>query len=117
MELRFAKMHGAANDFVVLAMAPPKAPLDRQWVRRLCDRRQGVGGDGALFMERLDDDKDGALFRMHFYNLDGGRCRMCFNGARCCALRAVGLDWGQGEFSFWTDYGLIDAVIEHAEEG
>ena len=66
-------------------------------------------------MERLDDDDDGALFRMHFYNLDGGRCRMCFNGARCCALRAVGLDWGHGEFSFWTDYGLINARVDGGE--
>jgi diaminopimelate epimerase len=112
MELRLAKMHGAANDFVVLDQAPPPAPRDGAVSAELCDRRRGVGADGALWMERLADDPVGAVFRMHFYNGDGSRARMCFNGARCCALRAVDLGWADPEHSFHTDYGLLQARVD-----
>ena len=112
MELRFAKMHGAANDFVVLPMVPPRPPLDANLVEFLCDRRRGIGGDGALFLEKLKDDPEGAIFHMHFYNNDGGRVRMCFNGARCCALYAQRLGWANESFSFRTDYGLLGADVD-----
>jgi diaminopimelate epimerase len=112
MELRFAKMHGAANDFVILEEAPPKPPRDAALVRALCHRRKGIGGDGALFMERLKEKGVGSpVFRMYFYNLDGSYCEMCFNGARCCALRAWRLGWCGERFSFLSEYGSIEAQI------
>ncbi len=117
MEYRFAKMHGAANDFVVLESAPPSAPHDARLSEAMCHRRRGVGADGALFMERNPHAQSGdAVFRMHFYNLDGSRCVMCFNGARCCALRAFHLGWCGLRFSFDTDYGLIRAEIDERGE-
>lgn len=113
MDFRFAKMHGAANDFVVLECAPPSAPHDARLSEAMCHRRRGVGADGALFMERLSTaGTDAPIFRMHFYNMDGSRCRMCFNGARCCALRAFHLGWCGPRFVFDTDYGPIRAEVD-----
>lgn len=113
MDYRFAKMHGAANDFVVVESAPPEAPEDARLSEALCHRRRGVGADGALFLERSSErGDDSPVFRMHFYNLDGSRCVMCFNGARCCALRAVQLGWCGSTFSFVTDYGRIGAEVD-----
>ena len=77
-KISFAKMHGAGNDFVVLDVAPPRAGEDSRVVQLLCDRRRGVGADGVLWMERLEDGD--AVFRMHFYNNDGGRVNLCLNG-------------------------------------
>jgi diaminopimelate epimerase len=112
MKLEFAKMHGAANDFVILQEAPPAAPHDAALVRALCHRRLGIGADGALFMERLPEGGGEApVFRMYFYNLDGSYCEMCFNGARCCALRAWHLGWCAESFTFLSEYGLIEARI------
>ena len=51
-------------------------------------------------MERLAGED--AVFRMHFYNRDGGRVNLCLNGARCCARRAVDLGWVRGRFRFLT---------------
>ncbi len=112
MELPFAKMHGAANDFVILQEAPPATPRDAALVRALCHRRLGIGADGALFMERLQQAEPGQpVFRMYFYNMDGSYCEMCFNGARCCALRAWHLGWCGESFSFLSEYGFIEAEI------
>ena len=112
MQLQFAKMHGAANDFVILQEAPPAPPRDAALVRAMCHRRVGIGADGALFMERLQGGEEGQpVFRMYFYNMDGSYCEMCFNGARCCALRAWRLGWCGEAFSFLSEYGLIEAEI------
>ncbi len=116
MDVPFAKMHGAANDFVVIAGAPPADPVGARLSVALCDRRRGVGADGALFIERLPrGNDDDPLFRMHFYNSDGSHGTMCFNGSRCCALRAVHLGWAGSEtFSFLTGYGVIRTRVDEA---
>ncbi len=76
--LRFAKMHGAGNDYVVLDgirdELPPIAPL----AARLCDRHFGIGCDQLLVARRSDS----ADFRMEIYNADGGQVEMCGNGLR-----------------------------------
>jgi diaminopimelate epimerase len=119
MELRFAKMHGAANDFVVLEGAPPTAvAAGAALVRALCDRRQGVGADGVLWIERSGGRPGGRVpaFRMHFYNSDGCRAALCLNGGRCCALRARELGWVAAErFVYLTDIGEIEAEVGPAE--
>lgn len=106
----FTKMHGAGNDFVVLDTAPPGAGEDAAVVRFLCDRRLGVGADGALWMERLPSSH--AVFRMHFYNSDGGRVNLCLNGSRCVAKRAVELGWAQGRFRFLVEKGELQAEVD-----
>lgn len=102
---RVAKMHGAANDFVVLEGAPPGEPAGL--VQALCDRRRGLGADGALWMER---DSGGVRFRMHFFNADGGRANLCLNGARCLVRRARELGWvEEGErFAFRTERSRLE---------
>lgn len=103
MSLAFTKMHGAANDFVVLdARAGMPAGDVPALVEALCDRRRGVGADGVLMMG-TDDQHD---FRMHYWNRDGGRAEFCGNGARCLARFAIERGLGRGgEVTFATDAG------------
>jgi diaminopimelate epimerase len=106
----FLKMHGAANDFVVVDHRQPflsDPPTDL--VRRLCDRRRGVGADGVLLIEK-DPEVD---FAMRYYNADGGLAEFCGNGARCVARLALDLGLGtHGEVRFRTASGVMRARAE-----
>jgi diaminopimelate epimerase len=107
MKIPFLKMHGAANDFVVIDHREPflGRPLDLL-VRRLCDRRRGVGADGVLLIER-DPEHD---FAMRYWNADGRPAEFCGNGARCVARLALALGLGRdGRVSFRTDAGVKQA--------
>jgi diaminopimelate epimerase len=82
--MRFAKMHGLGNDFVVLDCvhsAPDEAALPAL-AERLCDRHFGVGGDGLLLAL---PSQAGADFRMRLINADGSEAEHCGNGIRCVA--------------------------------
>ena len=97
-------MHGAANDFVVIDHRAPflEEPFG-DLVRRLCDRRRGVGADGVLLLER-DPELD---FSMRYFNADGGAADYCGNGARCLAAHALALGLGRGgEVRFRTAAGV-----------
>ena len=104
MQVSFLKMHGAANDFVVIDHRRPFLPPDREGlIRRLCDRRRGIGADGVLLMES-DAEVD---FAMHYFNADGGAADYCGNGARCLARFALDLGLGRaGEVRFRTAVGV-----------
>src|SRR4051812_39108235 len=108
MNLRFAKMNGAENDFVVVDNREGQATLDRQAIARLCDRHRGVGGDGLLAVEPATN---GADFRMRYYNADGGEAEMCGNGARCFARFAGRLAGRTDAVSFETIAGVITARL------
>ncbi|TMQ69865.1 MAG: diaminopimelate epimerase [Candidatus Eisenbacteria bacterium] len=97
-EIPFLKMHGAANDFVVVDHRAPFLPEPlADLVRRLCDRRRGIGADGVLLLER-DPELD---FAMRYWNADGGVAEFCGNGARCLARLALELGLGRdGEVRF-----------------
>lgn len=103
MSLRFLKMHGAANDFVVIDHREPFLPADsRELFAQLCDRRRGIGADGVLLLER-DPEFD---FAMRYHNSDGGAAEFCGNGARCIARFAIDLGLGSGgEVGFRTAAG------------
>ena len=89
----FLKMHGAGNDFVVIDHRRAFLPADpAALVRRLCDRRRGVGADGVLLLE-ADPEVD---FAMRYWNADGGPAEYCGNGARCLAAFALELGLGGG---------------------
>lgn len=103
-------MHGAGNDFVVVASAPPGGGADAELVRRLADRRRGIGADGVLFLEHTPGSD--TTFRMHFYNCDGGRAGLCLNGSRCAALRAVQLGWAQDRLVIRTEYLRVEARVD-----
>ncbi len=108
MLLRFTKMNGAGNDFVVVDNRDGRSSLDARRIARLCDRHRGVGADGLLAVEPA---ANGADFRMRYYNADGGEAEMCGNGARCFA-RFAGRLAGQDEaVSFETIAGVITAKL------
>lgn len=80
-KLRFTKMHGLGNDFVVLDGIRQRVDLTAEQIRRLADRRLGVGCDQVLVVERpTRPDVD---FRYRIFNADGGEVEQCGNGARC----------------------------------
>ena len=83
MRLRFTKMQGAGNDFVVIDATGTPIELTRDEVQRLCDRRFGVGCDQVLIVERARHA--GTDFYYRIYNADGGEVQQCGNGARCFA--------------------------------
>jgi diaminopimelate epimerase len=83
MRLKFAKMEGTGNDFVVIDGFTRPVPLSPEQVRRLADRHFGVGCDQVLLVERPETaDAD---FRYRIFNADGGEVEQCGNGARCFA--------------------------------
>jgi diaminopimelate epimerase len=81
MKLRFTKMQGAGNDFVMLNGVAQSIRLSRDQLRRLADRRFGVGADQILLVE--PSTRDGVDFRYRIFNSDGGEVEQCGNGARC----------------------------------
>ena len=81
MRIRFTKMHGLGNDFVVLdAIRQDFVPTPAQ-ARWLADRHFGVGCDQLLVVER--PTAPGVDFRYRIFNADGGEVEQCGNGARC----------------------------------
>ena len=82
MTLKFWKMNGAGNDFVMLDNRDLALQLSGQDIAKLCDRHRGVGADGVLLVE---PPANGTDFKMRYYNADGGEAEMCGNGARCFA--------------------------------
>ncbi len=83
MLIKFTKMHGAGNDFVVLDGVHQHIALSTEQLRLLADRHFGVGCDQILLVEKaLHKDAD---FRYRIFNADGGEVEQCGNGARCFA--------------------------------
>lgn len=84
-------MQGLGNDFVVLDAINQRFELTREQVRRLGDRRYGIGCDQILLAER--PTRDGFDFRYRIYNADGSEVEHCGNGVRCLGrfLREQGL--------------------------
>jgi diaminopimelate epimerase len=81
MRLRFTKMQGAGNDFVMLDGITQRVELTPGQLRRLADRRFGIGADQILLVERAR--QPGVDFRYRIFNADGGEVEQCGNGARC----------------------------------
>ena len=83
MLLHFTKMHGLGNDFMVIDMVSQNVRLPPEKIRRLADRRFGVGFDQLLMVEApTHPDMD---FRYRIFNADGSEVEQCGNGARCFA--------------------------------
>jgi diaminopimelate epimerase len=111
MTLKFTKMHGQGNDFVVIDGVRQAVSLSPEEVRRIADRHLGVGCDQLLLVERAVSP--GNDFRYRIFNADGGEVEQCGNGARCFA-RYV-LDEGltdKREIRVETASGVIVPKIE-----
>ncbi|MFA6121289.1 MAG: diaminopimelate epimerase [Sideroxydans sp.] len=81
MALKFTKMHGAGNDFVVIDGIRQQISLSPENIRFLANRNFGIGCDQLLLVEKAQH-KD-ADFRYRIFNADGGEVEQCGNGARC----------------------------------
>src|SRR5687768_5169856 len=81
--MRFTKMHGQGNDFVVLDGVRQPLDVTPETARRLADRRRGVGCDQVLVVEPARSPEND--FRYRIFNADGGEVEQCGNGARCFA--------------------------------
>ncbi|AUM01388.1 diaminopimelate epimerase [Rhodocyclaceae bacterium] len=81
MRMRFTKMHGLGNDFVVIDATREPVELTPERVRRIADRHFGVGCDQLLVVE--PPSQAGVDFRYRIFNADGGEVEQCGNGARC----------------------------------
>lgn len=114
MNIEFTKMHGAGNDFVVIANLDKSLNLTTEQISYLCDRRFGVGADGLLLLEKGDTDDLDAI--MVYYNADGSRAEMCGNGARCFISFALAHELGlNGRLKFRTDAGDMEGIAENGQ--
>ena len=81
--MKFWKMNGAGNDFIIIDNKEARLPEDKltQIIRTVCERHLSVGADGVMLVETPDDPA--ADVRMRYFNSDGSAGEMCGNGARC----------------------------------
>lgn len=104
----FWKMHGAANDFMVVDDRTLTFPSqDDAWLRKVMARHTGVGSEGVLLIQPSRN----ASFRMRFFNPDGGEVDMCGNGARCIARLAHELGIAPAHMAFETGAGVVRADV------
>jgi diaminopimelate epimerase len=111
MRIRFSKMQGQGNDFIVIDGVRQAVALTRDRVKALSDRHFGVGFDQLLLVEKA---KSGANdFRYRIWNADGGEVEQCGNGARCFArfVKDTGLT-DKSEIRVETASGVIRPRIE-----
>jgi len=111
MRLKFTKMHGLGNDFVVLDATRALLGLDRDQLRFLADRHFGIGCDQILQIEPpRSPDTD---FYYRIFNADGGEVEQCGNGARCFVrfVRERGLT-DKTEIRVGTQSGVIVPKLE-----
>lgn len=111
MELRFTKMHGIGNDFVVIDAISQRVALTPEQIRFIADRHFGIGCDQVLLVEKPTNPE--ADFRYRIFNADGGEVNQCGNGARCFAIfvRHHGLT-DKDAITVETRAGLIYPRIE-----
>jgi len=117
----FTKGHGTENDFVLVADLDGTRDLTGAQVRRLTDRRAGIGGDGVIRVvptqmaaeQHVRDQRAQARWFMDYRNADGTVAEMCGNGARVFAayLRREGLETA-GEFAIATRDGVKSVHFE-----
>ena len=106
MKIKFSKMHGLGNDFVVIDGISQNIQLAPAQIRALADRNFGIGCDQLLLVEKPTlPDVD---FRYRIFNADGGEVEQCGNGARCFArfVHDQGLT-DQTEIRVETQRGII----------
>ncbi len=108
MNIRFWKMHGAGNDFILVDDRSLTFPADQpELLARLSTRRTGIGADGILLIQPSKE----ADVRMRFFNPDGGEADMCGNGARCFARLAYELGAAPARMTIETAAGPVQAEV------
>jgi diaminopimelate epimerase len=105
--LRFSKMAGGGNDFVVIDNRTDRITDPVELTRRICTAHLSVGGDGLILLE----PSTGADFRMRYFNNDGSGGEFCANGTRCAARYAVLHGIAPMKMTIETDVGIIGAEV------
>ena len=115
MNLRFTKMHGLGNDFVVIDLINQSLTFTNELAHHLADRRFGIGCDQVLLVEQ--SDRDDVDFRYRIFNADGSEVEQCGNGARCFArfMHDKGLT-DKDTIRVETASGIIEPRIEGPEQ-
>lgn len=108
-QIKFHKMEGAGNDFVVIDNRETQFSLDEiiAFTPKLCDRKFGVGADGLMALE--NSKIDNVDYTMLYRNADGSDAGMCGNGSRCLALFATICGFGSSQIF------NVHSSIYHAE--
>lgn len=111
MQLKFTKMHGLGNDFVMIDGIRQTPSLTPDIIRKIADRRQGIGCDQVLIVEAAHDPQ--VDFRYRIFNRDGREVEQCGNGVRCFArfVRDQGLST-KNEIAVQTTAGIVYPRIE-----
>lgn len=108
MQIKFTKMHGAGNDFILIDDRELTVPWeDYQLMSAIATRRTGIGCEGIILVQPSEK----ADFRMRFLNPDGTEVELCGNGARCVAEFARSLGIAKKSMTMETSVGLVDAEI------
>jgi len=108
MKIKFWKMHGAKNDFVLIDDRAGKFPVaDRTFIAHIAARHSGIGSEGVILIQKSKT----AGFLMRFFNPDGGEADMCGNGARCAARLAFELGAVEKKMTIETAAGQIEAQV------
>ena len=108
MRIRFAKMHGAGNDFVLIDDRAGSFPCGRSTLAAIGARGTGVGCEGIILVQK----SDAADFKMRFFNPDGSEAEMCGNGARCVAAFARKIGVAKSDaMRFETIAGVVEAEM------
>jgi diaminopimelate epimerase len=112
VEIEFAKLSGAGNDFIVIDNLDGKLPVAgrRELFQRWCRRGMSVGADGVLLVEPAEP-AGAANFRMRYYNADGGEAETCGNGSRCIARFAYVRSLAPKTMTFQTLAGDYQAEV------
>jgi diaminopimelate epimerase len=109
MTVSFHKYQGTGNDFIILDNRDRQySLLTADQIRRLCDRRYGIGADGLMMMQ----DREGYHFEMKYYNADGKEGSMCGNGSRCIVLFAWNAGIKKEHYKFLASDGPHEAEID-----
>ena len=102
MKIHFNKYEGTGNDFILIRNSPGMiSHTDSSLIRKLCNRRFGIGADGLMLVE----ESPGYDFGMFYFNADGSEGNMCGNGARCAAHFAMSNFAGFRDLAFMAGDG------------
>jgi diaminopimelate epimerase len=108
MLLSFQKYQGTGNDFVIMDNRDGKISFSTEQIKKLCDRRFGIGADGLMLLNA----KEGYDFEMKYYNSDGNESTMCGNGGRCLTKFAYAAGVRKNKFYFSAIDGEHESSIE-----
>jgi diaminopimelate epimerase len=115
MNLKFTKMQGAGNDFVVIDSFTSTVTLNSAQIKKIANRNFGVGCDQLLLVEKAT--QEGVDFRYRIFNADGGEVEQCGNGARCFVRFVVekGLT-SKKEIKVETASGIITLTLRDNQQ-